>query len=53
MWALALTAKTFSSRPSELLAVDDPVVALMVDLAAAKLLLSPAKEEESRNQICL
>jgi len=34
MLAVVATAKAFSIRPSELMAIDDPVLALNFDLAA-------------------
>lgn len=42
--AIAATAERFGSRPSELLAIADPVLALMVDLAAAARLNKAAEE---------
>jgi len=45
MVALVATAKTFSCRPSELLAIEDPVLALAVDLAGAQRLMSEAGEQ--------
>ena len=38
MVAVAVTAETFRTRPSELLAITDPVVALNLDMAAAAVL---------------
>lgn len=38
MTALAVTARKFHQRPSELLAIQDPVLALNLDLAACSLL---------------
>ncbi len=54
MWAVVATAKQFSVRPSELLAIDDPVVALMVDLEAGRMLMELKQADgEHREQVCL
>ena len=42
---LAATGKLFGTRPSELLAIADPVLALEVDLAAAEELVQEARRE--------
>jgi len=47
MWAVIAAAKLFSSRPSELLAIEDPVMALAFDLAAVERV---AEEQESSSE---
>ena len=46
MLAIVATAKAFSIRPSDLMAIDDPVLALAFDLAAAVRLRESAAEGE-------
>ena len=43
---MALTARTFGQRPSGLLGIEDKVLALAVDLAAAVRLNQPAEEAD-------
>jgi hypothetical protein len=54
---VASTAKLFSQRPSSLVGIPDPVLALAFDLAAAERLLRVAKDAVSEelpvNQTCL
>ena len=45
---LAVTARTFGQRPSALLAIEDPVLALAVDLAAAVRLNQPSEGDDGR-----
>ncbi|KKM18466.1 hypothetical protein LCGC14_1665380 [marine sediment metagenome] len=45
MLAVVATAKEFGVRPSELLAIEDPVVSLSFDLAAAVRLHRETEEE--------
>ena len=47
MVALAVTAKTFGTRPSALLAMEDPMLALELDLAAALALERERQESAS------
>ena len=44
MVALLATAKLFSQRPSDLLEIEDPVLALAFDLAAARRALELGNE---------
>jgi hypothetical protein len=43
--SLALTARTFGQRPSDLIGVPDPVVALVVDEALALRLMGAGEDE--------
>ncbi len=45
MLAVVATAKQFSIRPSELMAIEDPVLALGFDMAATVRLQQQLKEE--------
>jgi hypothetical protein len=45
MLAIVATAKQFSIRPSELMAIADPVLALAFDLAATVRLQQELKED--------
>jgi hypothetical protein len=47
MLAIMAGAKTWGCRPSSLLAIEDPVLALMVDLAATRRAMEMASGEES------
>lgn len=53
MWAVLATAKLFSCRPSELMAIEDPVLALAFDLAAAARVIRGAKDEEPVEKVYL
>ena len=53
MLAIVATAKAFSIRPSDLMAIDDPVLALNFDLAAAVRLRESAEEEPDVNRLDL
>lgn len=53
MTALAVTAKTFGQRPSALLGVNDPVLALAIDLAATVKLHLAAEPEPKVNRVYL
>jgi hypothetical protein len=55
MIVLTATAKLFSQRPSSLLGVSDPVLALAIDLAAAEraLELQSSEHQGPVEQICL
>jgi hypothetical protein len=46
MLALAATGQRFGTRPSALLAIEDPVLALAVDLAAAATLAQAEKDRQ-------
>jgi hypothetical protein len=46
MEPLIATAKAFSQRPSTLLAIEDPVLALSFDLAATAVLAKLKREAE-------
>lgn len=47
MEALAATARSFAVRPSALLRIEDPVLALSFDLAAAARLLQGTTEQDA------
>lgn len=49
MLAVALTAKEFCCRPSELMEIRDGVTALAFDLAAMELLLEDRMEQARNN----
>lgn len=55
MGAVVTTAKLFSCRPSSLLRIEDPWVALAFDLAAAKTALEATSgaERHVTERICL
>lgn len=46
MLAVVATAKQFSIRPSDLLGIEDPVLALSFDMAAMVRLQKAASDEE-------
>ena len=51
MLALAATAKMFAARPSALLGIQDPVLALSFDMAAMVRLRQAAAAEPARHEI--
>ena len=53
MWPVMAAAKLFACRPSALLAIEDPVLALAVDLAAAQRMMRAEKDEEPVERVCL
>lgn len=54
MLAVVVTAKQFACRPSALMAIEDPVMALAFDLAACKRALEMERgDSEPAEQICL